>query len=174
MNSAYDVVKMLERAGLHVNGADNEFVYIEDPGCVLRAFQDFLENAWIVLAFVTVILIMMWGISMISGAKNDIKNNFKNIVLILGILTAVGPILNVIYGGDLFGATCGEIKVNMNEVNNILATRVGPTDNKNLYEDIDIYDSGSVHVFGELPDVPDISVLTDLDIPDPDEESSNQ
>ncbi len=175
MNNAYDIVRMLEHAGLHVNGADGEFIYIEDPGCVVRGFQNFLENAWIVLTFITVILIMLWGISMITGAKNDIKNNFKNIVLIFGILTASGPILNVIYGGDLIGATCGEIRVNMNDVNDMLASNVGANANTSLYEDIDIYDSGALPL-PELaePVVPDISALTDVDVPESGLEVSNQ
>lgn len=168
MNNTYDIIKMLERAGMHVNGADEEFIYIEDPGCVIRGFQSFLENAWLVLAFITVALVMIWGISMISGAKNDIKNNFKTIVLIFGILTASGPILNLIYGGDLVGTTCGEIKVNMNQVNTVLATRAGANANESLYEDIDIYDSGSVQLGGVLPEVPDISVFDDSDFSDSD------
>ena len=169
MNGAYDIVKMLERAGLHVNGVDSEFVYLEEPGCVLRAFQSFLENAWLVLMCVTIMLISLWAISMITGAKNDIKNNFKTMVLIFGILTVAGPILNVIYGGDLFGATCGEIKVSIDEVNTIISTRAGANLDPSLYEDIDIYDSGAVQTSGsELPDVPDISALTEPDFSVPD------
>ncbi|MBO7508725.1 MAG: hypothetical protein J6T57_00385 [Alphaproteobacteria bacterium] len=160
---------MLERAGLHVNGADDTFVYLEDPGCVLRNFQDFIENAWIVLAFITGGLVMMWGITMIRGSKNDIKNSFKTLAVIFGILTATGPILNVIYGGDLFAMGCGEIRVNMDQVNSMLSARAGTSADASNYEDISIYDSGAIQIpDSELPVAPDISVLADTDIQDPD------
>ena len=103
---------------------------------------------------------------MITGAKNDIKNNFKTVVLILGILTVTGPILNVIYGGDLFGAGCGEIRVKTSEVNAIVSARADTNSDINLYEDINIYNPGAIPIYiPELPD-PGVSGL--------DEESSNQ
>lgn len=134
---------MLERSGLRVNGIDDSFVYLEDPSCILRGFETFLGYAWDILLLITAFLIMGWGISMIRGAKNDIINNMKNLILIFGILTALPLILNVIYGGDLIGAGCKTLKVSISEVNEILATKVQTKSlDASLYEDIDIYDSG--------------------------------
>jgi len=134
---------MLENVGLHVVGIDQKFIYLEDPACIIRGFQDFLDYAWMVIAMFTGGLIIGWGISMIRGAKNDIKENFKTLVLIFGILTAVWPILNVVYGGDLLAKGCSTMKISIDGINQILATRlqIKGTDTM-LYEDIDIYDSG--------------------------------
>lgn len=145
MNNIDHIRKLFENAGLRLIDVDDSFFYLEDPSCVLRSFQTFLEYAWAVLALFTGGLIIGWGISMIRGAKNDIKQNFRNLILIFGILSAAGPILNVIYGGDLFGAGCEQFQVPLEEVNEILAARAessgaGPE----LYEDIDIYDTGPV------------------------------
>lgn len=145
MNELYNVIKILEKSGLRVLGADDSFVYIEDPACVLRAFETFLDYAWGAIAVLTAGLIIGWGVSMIRGAKNAITENFKTLILIFGILTAIWPILNVIYGGNLVGAMCQEIRVSISNVNEILAARPKSSNsNSVLYEDIDIYDSGPI------------------------------
>lgn len=147
MNEVYNVVRLLEKSGLRVQGADDAFIYIEDPSCVLRAFENFLEYAWMAIGVITAGLIIGWGISMIRGAKNAITENFKTLILIFGILTAMWPILNVVYGGNLVGAMCKTTKVSIANVNEILATKPkNANTNLSLYEDIDIYDSGPVNV----------------------------
>lgn len=133
----------MERSGLRVTGIDTNFIYIEDPSCILRGFETFIGYAWDVLLLITVFLIMGWGISMIRGAKNDIINNMKNLILIFGILTVVPLILNLVYGGDLIGRGCKTLKVSVGEINEILAARAQTKSlDASLYEDIDIYDSG--------------------------------
>ena len=164
MNDIDTIRKMLENVGLHVRGIDANFIYIEDPACILRGFENFLHYAWMVLGLFTAGLIIGWGISMIRGAKNDIKENFKTLILIFGILTAVWPILNVIYGGDLLGMGCKTTRISVDGVNEILAARVRAhgTDSM-LYEDIDIYDSGTgampKYEMSETENLPDLSGL---------------
>ncbi len=164
MNNIDTIRTMLKNVGLHVRGVDTNFIYIEDPACILRGFENFLNYAWMVLGLFTAGLVIGWGISMIRGAKNDIKENFKTLVLIFGILTAVWPILNVIYGGDLLGMGCKTTRISINGVNEILAAKVAARgSNAMLYEDIDIYDSGSgilpTYEMPELDDFPDLSDL---------------
>lgn len=164
MNDIDTIRKMLENVGLHVRGIDANFIYIEDPACILRGFENFLHYAWMVLGLFTAGLVIGWGISMIRGAKNDIKENFKTLILIFGILTAVWPILNVIYGGDLLGMGCKTTRISVDGVNEILAARVAARGtNAMLYEDIDIYDSGSglfpTYEMLEMEDFPDLSDL---------------
>lgn len=143
MNNLIQIQKMLERSGLKVLGIDNNFIYLEDPSCILRGFETFLTYAWDVLFGITALLIIGWGFSMIRGAKNDIKENMKSLVLIFGILTVIFPILNVIFGGDLIGMGCKKLKVSVGEINEILATKSETHAlDASLYEDIDIYDSG--------------------------------
>ena len=144
MNDIDTIRKMLENVGLYVRGIDANFIYIEDPACILRGFENFLYYAWMVLGLFTAGLIIGWGISMIRGAKNDIKENFKTLILIFGILTAIWPILNVIYGGDILGMGCKTMRISVNGVNEILAAKLqAHGKDAMLYEDIDIYDSGS-------------------------------
>ncbi len=143
MNNLQNIQNILERSGLRVTGIDTNFIYIEDPSCILRGFETFLGYAWDVLLLITVFLIMGLGISMIRGAKNDIINNMKNLILIFGILTVVPLILNLVYGGDLIGRGCKTLKVSVGEINEILAARAQTKSlDASLYEDIDIYDSG--------------------------------
>ena len=134
---------MLERSGLRVTGIEDNFIYLEDPSCILRGFETFLGYAWDALLLITVFLIIGWAISLIRGAKNDIINNMKNLVLIFGILTVLPLILNMVYGGDLIGRGCKTLKVSVGEVNEILAAKAETKSlDASLYEDIDIYDSG--------------------------------
>lgn len=170
MNEIDTIKKMLENVGLHVRGIDTSFVYLEDPSCILRGFENFLSYAWMVLGLFTGGLIIGWGISMIRGAKNDVKENFKTLILIFGILTAIWPILNVVYGGDLLGQGCKTMRVSVSGVNEILATKVKAqgTDSM-LYEDIDIYDSGSgIRPVYEMPEPENFPDLSDLMYWEPD------
>lgn len=145
MNDVANIQKILERAGLAVRGMDDSFIYLEDPSCIMRGFERFLGYAWDALLLITVFLIIGWAFSLIRGAKNDIKENMKSLVLIFGILTAIFPILNVVAGGDFIGLTCKTLKVSVAEVNEILATKLESKSlDASLYEDIDIYDSGPV------------------------------
>lgn len=164
MNDIDTIKTMLENVGLHVRGVDANFIYIEDPACILHGFENFLYYAWMVLGLFTAGLIIGWGISMIRGAKNDIKENFKTLILIFGILTAVWPILNVIYGGNLLGMGCKTTRISVDGVNEILATKIAARGtNSMLYEDIDIYDSGSgILPNYEMPEMEDFPDLSDL------------
>lgn len=147
MNNITQIQKILERSGLRVTGIEDNFIYLEDPSCVLRGFENFLGYAWDALLLITVFLIIGWAISMIRGAKNDIINNMKNLILIFGILTVVPLILNVVYGGDLIGRGCKTLKISVSEINEILAaTAQTKSLDASLYEDIDIYDSGPTNM----------------------------
>lgn len=152
MNEIYTIVRLLENAGLRVQGADDGFIYLEDPSCVLRAFENFLDYAWMAIAVVTAGLIIGWGISMIRGAKNALTENFKTLILIFGILSAMWPILNVVSGGNLPSAVCKTIKVSISNVNEILATKPKNANSASaFYEDIDIYDSGPIQTIQPEP-----------------------
>jgi len=144
MNTA-EIVRLLQNSGIRVIGADSLSVYIEDPSCILRGFQTFLEYAWIIITIITAFLLVGWAISMIRGAKNDILINIRNLFLLFAALSLIGPILNVVYGDDIFGAGCKTINVSSAELNVLLEARhkklsKGTGD---LYEDFQIYDSAA-------------------------------
>lgn len=140
------IIRLLSNAGFRVLGTDGANLYIEDPSCILRSFQTFTEYAWIILTFITGMLIFGWAISMIRGAKNNIFINLRNLTIMFGTLAAAGAILNMIYGGDLFARGCQTVAVDINTVNEMLDMRqkkMSPQQT-DLYESIDIYDSGVV------------------------------
>lgn len=146
MNGIENIVRMLTGAGFTVLGADDNFLYLEDPACPVRAFKTFAEYAWIILCVISGLLLMAWGIAQIRGIKGNLKNNFKNLFLVFGIISIAGPIMNVIYGGDLFGSACKTVEISIPEVNSLLAARAKHGEKEfALYEDIDIQDSGPVN-----------------------------
>ncbi|MBR1380247.1 MAG: hypothetical protein IJ560_01525 [Alphaproteobacteria bacterium] len=154
-------VRLLRNSGFNVLGADSAFLYLEDPSCILRSFQTFAEYMWIIICCITGILLFGWGISLIRGAKNDIFTNMRNLALIFGILGAAGPIINTIYGDNLFGRGCNTIKISQSAVAELLDAR-NATLNKHgkneLYEEFDMYDSGPTY-YDE--DIFDTNVMDD-------------
>ncbi len=140
------ILRLMQNAGFRVHGADAQFIYIEDPACVLRAFATFAEYAWLAVVGVTGLLLFGWAISMIRGAKNDIFTNLRNLILILGIVSAAGPIINVIFGDDLFRRGCSTAEISIADVQEMLAARNTrlARQSDDLYEEFDIYDTGVI------------------------------
>lgn len=135
----------MQNAGFIVHGADSQYIYIEEPSCILRGFVSFAEYAWIAIVCVTILLLFGWGISMIRGSKNDIFMNLRNLMLIFGIVSAAAPIINVLFGDDLFARGCKTEKIYISDVQELLAARDAKLKSKNSnnpYEEIDIYDTG--------------------------------
>lgn len=159
------IIRLLSNAGFRVLGTDGANLYIEDPSCILRSFQTFTEYAWIILTFITGMLIFGWAISMIRGAKNNIFMNLRNLTIMFGTLAAAGAILNMIYGGDLFARGCQTVAVDIDTVNEMLDMRqkkMSPQQT-DLYERIDIYDSGVVRANVTANDTDDDNDNTSAD-----------
>lgn len=159
------IIRLLSNAGFRVLGTDGANLYIEDPSCILRSFQTFTEYAWIILTFITGMLIFGWAISMIRGAKNNIFMNLRNLTIMFGTLAATGAILNMIYGGDLFARGCQTVAVDIDTVNEMLDMRqkkMSPQQT-DLYERIDIYDSGVVRANVTANDTDDDNGNTSAD-----------
>lgn len=139
-------VRLLQNSGFYNVSQDSAFVYMEDPTCVLRSFETFTNYAWLVIVCATALLLMGWGFSMIRGSKNDLFTNMRNLILIFGILGAAKPIMNLIYGDDLFARGCDTIAIPIDQVNQMLAARNArntSTEHDILHEEFDIYDSGA-------------------------------
>ena len=122
MNTS-QIISLLRNSGFRVLGADGDFLLLEDPSCFLRSLSDFMDIAWMVLAFVTGVMLFGWAIAMIRGAKGDWMVNLRNLMLIFGILTATKPMINLVYGDDLFVQACNIIMVPISEVQKTLAAR---------------------------------------------------
>lgn len=140
--------RLLKNSGFHNLRADSEFVYMEDPSCILRSFETFLEYAWFIITILAGVLLFGWAISMIRGAKYDnIFINMRNLILIFGGLSLTKPVINMVYGDDLFARGCGTIAVSIDEVQELLDSRnekLKKYDQNQLYEDLIIQDSGAV------------------------------
>ncbi len=151
------ILRLLTNSGFHILGADGSFIYLEDPSCILRSFETFAYYAWIIIVFITGLLLFGWAISMIRGAKNDLFTNMRNLLLIFGTLAAVGPIINLIYGDDLFARGCRTIRVEISEVNRLLDARQSKLSSRNeydLYEEYEIYDSGATYTGAAPHEIP--------------------
>ncbi len=165
------IVRLLKNSGFHVLGADNTYLYMEDPACILRGFADFAEYAWIIITFLSGMLLFGWAISMIRGAKNDLLINLRNLLIIFGTLSASGAIIGAIYGDDLFARGCRTVKIPFTELNELLDARKSKLSQRNaddLYEEFDIYDSGVGAGGTNVADMEQVSLdeLGMVEIPD--------
>lgn len=140
--------RLLKNSGFHNLRADSEFIYMEDPSCILRSFETFLEYAWVIITILAGILLFGWAISMIRGAKYDnIFINMRNLILIFWGLSLTKPVINLVYGDDLFARGCGTISISIDEIKKLLDARnskLKKYDQNQLYEDLIIQDSGVV------------------------------
>ena len=150
------IFRLLKNSGFNVLGTDGANVYLEDPSCILRSFQTFVEYAWTIIFILTALLLFGWAISMIRGSKHDIFTKLRNLILIFGVLSAAGPIINLIYGDDLFVRGCRTITVSTAELNRLLDARKATlqSDQTDLYEDIQISDTGAIQAETPYADAP--------------------
>ena len=138
------ILRLLKNSGVHGLHADAEFIYMEDPSCILRSFETFIDYVWVIITALTGFLLAGWAISKIRGAKNDLFSNMTNLILIFGVLAVARPVMNMIYGSDLFGMGCQTISVSIENMNKLLDARKESLSDisDDLYESINIYDSG--------------------------------
>ena len=144
------IYNLLTNSGFEKVLVDSDFVYFQDPSCIFPAFDTLLEYAWIAILVFLAIMLFGWGMLYIkNGVKIDtLFNNAKTIVLILGILATVKPIVNFIYGDNLFGQQCEIKQVSRAAVNELLEMRnkkLGKSDENLLYENFSVIDSGPVY-----------------------------
>lgn len=145
MNDA-TIINLLTNSGLNVSGMDSDFIYFQDPSCIFPAFDTLLDYAWIAIMIFTGILIFGWGVLYIkNGFKVDtVFNNAKSLILILCTLGLVKPIVNIVYGDDLFSRQCEIKQVSRTAVNKLLeerSKRLGKSDEHLLYENFVMIDS---------------------------------
>lgn len=145
-NSGFHNIRFTEQDGIIT------YIQMEDPGCIFRSFEVFLEFAWIVLAFITGVLLAGWAWAMIRGSKNaelkSIANNIKNLLLIFCTLTIAPFVINAIYGKELFKREDGELvfpqckhfQVPYDTVKNFLV-QLKSSDADKLFEYLDWSDS---------------------------------
>lgn len=144
-----EISRLLQNSGIRVLNTDVRSIYIEDPSCVLRGFETFLTYAWVIIIFLTGVLLFGWAVSLIRGAEHGVKNtaiNIRNLFMMFAGLSMVGVGMNVVYNGDVFGVGCKQIVVSIDELNQLLDARHRKMSGRpnDLYEEFQIYDSGIV------------------------------
>lgn len=149
------IYNLLTNSGFEKVLIDADFVYFQDPSCIFPAFDTILEYAWIAILVFVAIMLFGWGVLYIkNGVKIDtLFNNAKTVILILCILGAVKPIVNIIYGDDLFARQCEIKQVSRAAVNELLEMRnkkLGNSDENLLYENFSVIDSGPVYSDGSV------------------------
>jgi len=144
------ILRLLSNAGFYnLRVVDNQFIQMENPSCVLRGFENFLDYAWVILVFITGMMLFGWAVAMTRSHKNaelmSVAENLRNLLLIFGVLSLVRPVVNLIAGGDIFAKGCDTIQVSIEEVQKLIDTKKLKLNNAaeyDLYEDLRIYDSG--------------------------------
>ena len=127
--NADTIVRLLTNSGFHGVRVEPDFVYMEDPSCILRSFEVFA----------------------------DFFMNLRNLILIFGIVSIARPIMNFIYGDDLFARGCRTISIPMSEMNRLLDARRAKLTERgeyDLYEEFNIYDSGATYNDTPIHEIP--------------------
>jgi hypothetical protein len=143
-----ETVRLLRNSGLEVLGVSNDVIQIKDPTCFTDSLMQMFGYVWVVIAVLTAFLFAGWAFSLIRGGTkvDTIADNIRNLVIVFGALTAVGPIVNFIYGSVLWERPCDIIEVPMEHVQSILAQRnqtLRAYNEDDLWEDFDIWDSAA-------------------------------
>lgn len=132
-------LRLLKNAGFHGLRADSQFIYMEDPSCVLRSFETFLEYVWFAITIMAGFLLVGWAVSLVRGAKyGNIFINLKELLVLFLTLSLVRPAVNLIYGDDLFARGCRVISISIDEMNKLLDLR---KDNLSAYNEFNIYEN---------------------------------
>ena len=147
------IVNLLTNSGLKVFGIDSHFVYFQDPSCIYPAFDTILNYAWMAVVVLTAIMLFGWGVLYIkNGTKIDtLFNNAKVLILIFCTLGAVKPIVNAIYGDNLFAKQCDTAQVSLSVVNELLEQR-----NKNFSESDEAILSENLVIIDSAAETPTI------------------
>lgn len=161
------IITLLQNAGIKNITVGNGVIEFDDPACIYTAFGNFLEIAWIIIVFLTAVMLFGWAMLYIkNGVKiNSLFNNAKAVILIFCVLSVVKPIVNLIYGDDLFARGCDRKQVLMTAINEFLEIREktlsGANENE-LYETFDMVDSGPVYFDGNQVSIDESELFASL------------
>lgn len=141
------IKSLLQNAGFHNVTVGDGFIQFDDPSCIYTAFDKLLNFGWIIIVFLTLLMLFGWAVLYIkNGVKiNDLFHNAKNVILIFCILSVVKPIVNFIYGDNLFARGCERKQVSLTAVQELLEARnkmLPKSTEDELYEIFDMKDSG--------------------------------
>ena len=113
---------------------------IVDPTCIWPPLLEFIHTAWLVLAFITGILLAGWAATLLRGANHDMVKNLRSLVLIFGTLSVALPAVNLLGGGQAIVNQCDKIEISQDQVNELLKMRNQSLEQQQ-FENFDIRDS---------------------------------
>ena len=142
-----EIVTLLTNSGLQNIKVGGGVVEFDDPSCIYTAFDAILNYGWVVIVVLTAIMLFGWGFLYIKNGVNinNVFNNAKAIILIFCILSAAKPIINVVYGENLFAKACQRRQVSLTDIQELLDMRekmLKNQDDDSLYEIFEVIDSG--------------------------------
>jgi hypothetical protein len=135
------ILRHLENSGFRVLGADGAFIFIEDPACFIRSIEGFVDVAWVIISAFAGILLFGWAVSLVRGAKGDIVINIRNLFIMFATLAAMRPIVNLVWGDDIFELGCKTIQIPISGINKVIDSAKLKMSDNTIIENIEIYDS---------------------------------
>jgi hypothetical protein len=143
------IIARLENSGFHEIRIVGDTISMQDPTCILRGFESFIQIAGTVCGIVAFLLIFAWAISLIRGTKiSETVSNFKNLTIIFGTLAIVGFAVNFVIGENLWKIGCDRLEVSRTQVNEILDARDQRLKEQDqIWEHFEIHDSAGSEQF---------------------------
>lgn len=138
----YRILAALKNSGFHNPGINlaNNTIVVEDPTCIARTFESFLNVAWIAILVIAGVLLFGWAVSLIRGAKNDLFTNMRNLMFIFLILAAILPMVK-----NYLNDKCVKITADLDKVIELSEQRqraLRTHGNSDTFEILDVQDTG--------------------------------
>ncbi|MDR1826332.1 MAG: hypothetical protein LBQ49_01410, partial [Rickettsiales bacterium] len=118
MDAAW-VEQVLTKAGYNVLETSGGAIVLEDPTCILRSFESFVNFAWAAIGGLALVLLFGWGLAMVRGAKIDIVENIRNLFLLFAGLAMIPALVGFLIGRQVW--ECKKIVVSMEEVEKLIS-----------------------------------------------------
>ena len=145
-----NIITLLNNSGLKVIGTEGDFIVFQDPSCLFNAFDMFMNYAWAAVIGLLIIMLIGWGLLYLyNGAKlESIFKDTKALFLMFTVLALVKPIVNAVYGDNLFAKQCETKRVSLTQVKKLLAQRdtsLDALDDYLMQETFTVVDSGIIY-----------------------------
>ena len=142
MDNLLEIKEILTRAGYSVlKNCPGDSICIIDPTCVWPPLLNFIHTGWIIIAVITGFLLAGWGITMVRGAKHDMIQNLRTLILIFGTLSVALPAVNLMGGGTAIVNQCNTIQISTEQTQELLDMLNQNKFQQESYEFLDIQDS---------------------------------
>ncbi|MBO7644796.1 MAG: hypothetical protein J6S57_00645 [Alphaproteobacteria bacterium] len=143
------VLNILHNSGLEDATIKNGYIVFTDPSCIFPAFDSFFEFMWIVALVFTAFMLVGWTALYIKNGINinSLFNNAKTVILIFCIFSVTKPIVDLVYGENLFAKQCDLKRISLVKVQEFMDAReqhFGQHDQNSNFEIFNVTDSGPV------------------------------